>query len=187
MKPGWRAAFPDQSAIAVVKNQWLMALMEAGISDWSTIEGGLAELRQSQGPFLPSTGDFIALCRKASLKHWKIPSEPEAFSLLQRFFGPRHIKRDFTQLNPAVYAAYCHMDWSVVSQMPTKEQKAAFREAWKRVMQDLADGKRLPDPPAQDRVLEEKPTRPCDRGVALSALGELKSLLAGEQTTAERA
>ncbi|WP_299942242.1 replication protein P [uncultured Microbulbifer sp.] len=178
IKPGWRAAFPDQSAIAAAKNQWLLALMEAGISDWRVIEGGLAELRQGPGAFLPSTGDFIEMCRKASLQDWNVPSESEAFSLLQRFFGPRHVKRDFTKLNPAVYAAYRYMDWSVVSQMPAKEQKAAFREAWKRVRQDLTKGKRLPKPPAQDRMLEEKPIRPCDRGVAISALDNLKSLFA---------
>ncbi|MEX2963075.1 hypothetical protein [Microbulbifer sp. TYP-18] len=32
--------------------------------------------------------------------------------------------------------------------MPTKEQEAAFRDAWKQVLQDPADGKRLPELPA---------------------------------------
>lgn len=130
--------------------------MEAGISDWQIIEGALAELRQQPGPFLPSTGDFLAMCRRAQLSEWRMPSEAEAFGQLQRFFGPRGVVRDFKKLNPAVYAAYVRMDWSAVSCLPTREQRKAFAEAWGQVQEDILKGRQLPKPLPPECQLEEK-------------------------------
>lgn len=111
------------------------------------IEGGLAELRISAGPFLPSIGDFIGMCRRRQLERFGVvPSEGEAFALLQRFMAVRGVKRDFTKLNPVVFATYSRLDWATVSAESTKAQRQAFREAWQHVQRDLLAGRELPKP-----------------------------------------
>lgn len=154
IKPGWRAAFQSQAEENAAKREWLTAIVEAGISDWSTIEAALSELRQQPGPFLPSTGDFIALCRKAQLAHWRVPTEVEGFAQLQRFFASRFEKRDFTKMNPAVFAAYSRLDWGYVSGRPAPEQRQAFREVWKLVLDDIQKGRPLPKPVPPERRIE---------------------------------
>lgn len=173
IKPGWRAAFQSLAEENAAKREWLTAIVEAGISDWSVIEAALSELRQQPGPFLPSTGDFIALCRKAQLSNWRVPAEAEGFAMLQRFFGPRHVERDFTQLNPAVYAAYCKLDWSVVSGLKTHFQRKAFSEAWAAVMEDIQKGRPLPVPVPPERRIAQQDTS-----------GTPENRKAGEQTLA---
>lgn len=180
IKPGWRAAFQSQEELNTAKQEWLLAITEAGIRDWSVIESALGELRQQPGPFIPSTGDFIALCRKAQLSHWRLPSEPEAWAMLNRFFGPRHVRRNFSQLNPAVYAAWKFMDWAVVSDMQTKDQRKAFREAWARVMDDVQHGRPLPkaEAPPPEEALENIPPQRCRTESAERQMASIKSLVA---------
>ena len=158
IKPGWRAAFQTQEDLNTAKREWLLAIESAGICEWSVIERALDELRQQPGPFLPSTGDFIALCRKAQLNDWRVPSEAEAFGMLQRFFGPRHTLRDFTKLNPAVYAAYLKLDWAMVSQLKTNLQRQAFKEAFAQVMEDIQKGRPLPKAAPPERRIEQQDT-----------------------------
>jgi len=153
IKPGWRAAFTPEE-IGTAKAEWTRAFIQAGIEDWAVIERALDELRLQPGPFLPSTGDFIALCRRAQLTHWRVPTEAEGFSQLQKFFGPRGVKRDFTKLNPAVYAAYCRLDWGLLSGQPTPVQRKGFAEAWKVVLEDIQMGRPLPQPMPPERQIE---------------------------------
>ncbi|MFS1522741.1 replication protein P [Microbulbifer sp. 2304DJ12-6] len=187
MKPGWRAAFPDQSAIGAAKNQWLLALMEAGISDWSVIEGGLAELRQSAGPFLPSTGDFIEMCGLRKLSQLDVPSEQEAFRQLQRFMGPRETNRDFSRLHPAVYAAYKKLDWSVMAQKSDDKQRRLFSDAWMQVCRDIKAGRELPKYIPQNRSIGPVRTMHQRKVNPQAYLDNLKSLFADEETPAEHA
>ena len=154
--------------------------MESGIRDWETIEAALDELARQTDRFLPSVGEFIALCRQAELRDWVIPTEPEAYGILCRFMGPRMAsgERDFTQLNPAVYAAYKRLDWSVVSQMPTKDQRKAFTEAWKLVMADIE--RKRPLPRAEPPVVAISPPNPkrCPRNKEIGSQ-TLTDLLGG--------
>lgn len=146
------------------------------------IEAALDELRLQPGPFLPSTGDFIALCRNAQLTHWRAPTEAEGFAQLQKFFGPRHVVRDFTKLNPAVYAAYCRLDWGLLSQERTRDQRKAFAEAWRAVLDDIQKGRALPKPVPPERRIEEKPNPSTPQNVeaGTKTLGALLADLKGE-------
>lgn len=179
IKPGWKAAFRNQEEYDTAKSEWTKALIQAGISDWAVIEWALDELRQQPGPFIPSTGDFIALCRKAQLNDWRVPAEAEAFAMLQRFFGPRHIDRDFTKLNPAVYAAYRKMDWSAVSQLPTRFQRKSFSEVWEQVLDDIQRGRTLPKAVPPERRIEQQDTSGTEtnRKTAEETLAALKAEL----------
>lgn len=138
------------------KNQWLMALMEAGIDDWSMVEGGLAELRQTPGQFLPSTGDFIQLCWTRKFKQMKIPTESEAYTQLQNFMAPRDHDRDFSQLNPAVYAAYTRLDWSLMTTESDTKQRKLFSDAWRQVLNSIKAGHKLPTFLSPKKRLQEK-------------------------------
>lgn len=177
IKPGWRAAFPTTAEENNAKAEWLLAIEAAGISDWSVIELALAELRQQPGAFLPSTGDFIALCRQVQLTEWRVPTEAEGFAMLQRFFGPRGVVRDFSQLNPAVYAAYKKLDWAYLSGRPQSEQRRSFREAWQLVERDLAEGRPLPEAKPPEELLEEQPPQRCRTEHAEQQLASIKDLV----------
>lgn len=179
IKPGWRAAFSNQEEIDEARRQWRLALREAGLSDWGLVKQGLSKLRQTPGPFLPSTGDFIALCKQVKLDQYQLPTEHEAYYTLIEFLGPVDPHRDFSKLSPALYAAYKYMDWSTNRGEPAHIQKKAFHSAWQRVQADLLAGRALPEfIPPERRIGPSGTIHNPERSQAVgsSTLDSLKSM-----------
>ena len=61
--PAWKSAFQKAGSYRLAKENWLQGLIDAGISDWSTIEAGLRAARKSNSPFMPSIGEFLSWCK----------------------------------------------------------------------------------------------------------------------------
>ena len=61
--PGFRAAWTTQEDYEGAKQEWLKAFHDAHLNDVALIKQGLDRLRLSPTPFVPSSGEFIALCQ----------------------------------------------------------------------------------------------------------------------------
>lgn len=69
-KPAWSTALKSKELEDETKRQFVKALIENKIRDWSVVEKGLAEARKNTGPFFPSTGEFIQWCLGTG-EHWE--------------------------------------------------------------------------------------------------------------------
>ncbi|MBD3768006.1 MAG: hypothetical protein IE928_08685 [Gammaproteobacteria bacterium] len=64
--PAWRHAFKSKAEVVGYKTQLGLAMQSAGINSIELVEGGLDYARKQPGPFMPSTGDFVAWCKEAA-------------------------------------------------------------------------------------------------------------------------
>lgn len=61
-KPAWSAALKTKEFEDEAKRQYVKALVESNIRDWSVVEKGIAKARRHTGAFFPSTGEFVEWC-----------------------------------------------------------------------------------------------------------------------------
>lgn len=62
ISPAFKQAWPTAHEFNLAKKEWLLSFIEADINDTSMIAEGLRKLRMSENPFIPSPGQFIAMC-----------------------------------------------------------------------------------------------------------------------------
>jgi Replication protein P/Loader and inhibitor of phage G40P len=62
--PAFRQAWPTQADFDAVKRLWTNIFIEQGLNDVELIRRGLKKLIMSKKAFVPTVGEFIALCRE---------------------------------------------------------------------------------------------------------------------------
>lgn len=60
--PAFRHAWPTQSEYNSAKYEWTNAFIKANLSDVNKIKNGIDKFAQLSNPFVPTPGQFIALC-----------------------------------------------------------------------------------------------------------------------------
>ena len=78
--PAFRQAWPSEPDFEEAKKEWLKAFIQAEITDIYQIKEGVNAFRLMTNPFVPSPGQFIALC-KPSRKSLGIPENNEAYRI----------------------------------------------------------------------------------------------------------
>ena len=63
INPAFRQAWPSEVELKATKRQWMIAFEEAGIRSLEQLKSGLRRVRHSPSPFIPSPGQFIAMCK----------------------------------------------------------------------------------------------------------------------------
>ena len=61
--PAWRVAFPTERAWMLAKQEWMMALVNAGCVTEEMLSLGFKKARESDTPYFPSPGMFIKWCQ----------------------------------------------------------------------------------------------------------------------------
>jgi hypothetical protein len=143
------------------------------------IDGGLSQLRRDNSAFIPSVGNFIDCCRRYVVKQWGVESEEQAYMELQDFMAPMVAERDFSKLNRVVFSAYKYMDWGRVKREKEKDQRDAFKIAFRRAVNDLMAGKEPPKYTPPERQIGPSGTvhRPeLNKKIAERTIGDLKSM-----------
>lgn len=79
--PAWRVAFPTERAWKLAKQEWTMALVNAGCVTEQMLSYGFKNARESDIPFFPSPGMFIKWCQP-SPEALGIPSADTAYNLI---------------------------------------------------------------------------------------------------------
>jgi len=78
--PAFKQAWPSEPDFEDAKKEWLKAFIQAGITDINQIKNGVNAFRLMANPFVPSPGQFIALC-KPSRESLGIPSNDQAYRI----------------------------------------------------------------------------------------------------------
>jgi len=60
--PAFKQSWDDKDVLSSSKRQWTIGFIEQGINNYELIEAGLCACRKSGDKFVPSIGEFIAMC-----------------------------------------------------------------------------------------------------------------------------
>lgn len=172
--PAWASAWPTQEMTDCAKKQWLGAFIENSVQDWSKIELGLKKLKLRGSPFVPSVGEFIALCTPEA-QDLGLLSEQEAYDLACRdahylSYNPSAK----TNSPPEVYHTIRKIGANRLLQAKAELSWAMFARAYKDTVTDVLGGKELILPPVAV-IAEQK--EPVDPGLRNKRIAQLKQML----------
>jgi hypothetical protein len=86
---GMQAKLKDDSMATQMRRQWLMALMEAGVTSTEQISAGLRMARQHTSSFEPSPGQFIKWCQSEQMRAAGLPDADEVMIEFRRYCNHR--------------------------------------------------------------------------------------------------
>lgn len=129
--------------------------MEAGLSDWDAIQGGLATCRASGKAFMPPVGEFTASCRQAMYERLGALDTMAAYKHLQGYYAKPVERREPCYLNPFVYhlIGQDSFDSFAFKQMKTDDAVKYFSTSYKVVLDYVTNGGELRKPVMQDMRL----------------------------------
>jgi hypothetical protein len=120
----------------------MKGLMEAGLSDWDAIQGGLVTCRASGNAFLPPVGEFTASCRRAVYERLGALDTMAAYKHLIGYYALPRESREPCRLNPAVYHTMSDSSFDVFAFKDMNSDKAVdyFSKHYRETMLFLASG-----------------------------------------------
>lgn len=77
--PAFKQAWPTKGEYDGAKRNWILALCESDLNSMQQIKIGLKNLRAQTSPFVPTCGQFIALC-KPSAQDLGLPTVEKAYT-----------------------------------------------------------------------------------------------------------
>jgi hypothetical protein len=63
INPAFKQAWPSEREFKATKLQWMIAFEEADIRSFEELRKGVKAIRARANPFIPSPGEFIAMCK----------------------------------------------------------------------------------------------------------------------------
>jgi hypothetical protein len=134
----------------------MKGLMEAGLSDWDAIQGGLATCRASGNAFLPPVGEFTASCRQAVYERLGALETMKAYKHLLGYYATPREHREPCRLNPLVYhmISLDSFDSFYFKDMKTEDSVKYFSTNYKAVLDYLSAGGELRKPIQQDMRID---------------------------------
>lgn len=148
----WRQAWPDQRTHDLAKDHWVGGFMDAGINRVEQIEFGLKKQRQSVKPFVPSIGEFIAMC-KPTAADFNLPDVHTAYSQAAQLAYPG---ADQSKFNQAVYHAACLTGFYELNNLPQDKSFPMFARCYQVTVDAIMNGQQLRDVPAPPIMIENK-------------------------------
>lgn len=76
--PAFRQSWPTEHEFEKAKREWMKAFKQVGLEDLTKIKIGVAKFRTNASPFVPSPGQFIAMC-KPTAEDYGLKSTEMAF------------------------------------------------------------------------------------------------------------
>lgn len=166
----WRSAWPDQKTYDLARDNWIKAFIDAGISSWDRIEYGLRKQRQVGKPFIPSVGEFIALCTPDP-EEIGLPSIDRAYAMAATIAHPA---ADRSKCLQVVYHAACETGFNVLSTESAEKTYRLFKKHYLAAIEIVASGGKLKDMPLPpERLIAARPSGDA-RAAGLAALAGLK-------------
>jgi hypothetical protein len=77
--PAFKNAWPTQAEYEGAKKEWVKAFMQVGLTDIGMIKRGVEKIRVLDSPFIPSPGQFIAMC-DYDLEELNLPFVEQAYN-----------------------------------------------------------------------------------------------------------
>lgn len=153
--PAFRNAWPTERHLSNARIEWTKAFMQAGLKDSRLIENGLSNLRLKGGKFVPSCGEFIALCKSPSPQMGlKSPQDAfkEAASKMHPLYG-----EDKRWSHVAIHHAALNTGRQSL-QLPLEKALKIFERNYEIALSQWLNGelqdipKALPEKPDDDKI-----------------------------------
>lgn len=169
----WRQAWPDQKTYDLARDHWVGGFMDAGIKDIKQIEFGLRKQRLVGKSFIPSIGEFIALCRPTA-KDFSLPDVDSAYRQAAHLAYPR---ADMAGICDAVYHAACMTGFYEINNLPRDKSYPMFVRNYQLTIDMVMSGQALREVP---KMLEhQKPKEKTEESklAAKNALNKIKGMI----------
>src|SRR5690606_6122440 len=174
IRPAWKQAWTSEELYHKAKANWTQALIDAGVTDWSLIERGLARCRLEPGDFVPAPGTFIGWCWP-SPGELGLPETEQAYWEACRVLHPAMAGRERWS-HPAGYDGAIPCTRHILPARPTGTSRLKFATAYAEVCRELARGAELPHPP---KALPADVQRKGDVATGRAALAALRASVGG--------
>lgn len=179
--PAWRQAWPDDKALAAAKRSWTKAFMAAGLRSIEQVRLGIEQLRLRHGdgkaPWVPGSGEFIALCQPTA-ESLGMPPMDAAYREACRNAHPAAAPR---WSHAAVHHAACETGFHELRTLPEEKSRRLFERAYAMTVRMLLAGEPLREIP---KALPASAST-CTPEVGRNALAGLRAALKRQEITHE--
>lgn len=144
--PAWRQAFKSDEDVQGTKVQWIRGLIENGITSDEKINAGLRMARQSESPFIPSVGTFIAWCNKAQAERLNLPTIDQTITQVLDYSRTKGAL-DQVDIHPFSYYVYQRVSIFNLQRANAKEALALISPAYQEAHAQALKGFYFPPAP----------------------------------------
>lgn len=141
--PAWRQAWPDDKALAAAKKSWTKAFMAAGLRSIEQVRLGIEQLRlrsgDGRGPWVPGSGEFIALCQPTA----ESLGLPEVGKAYREACSNAHPAATPRWSHPGVHHAACETGFHELRNLPEEKSRRLFERAYAVTVRMLLAGEPL--------------------------------------------
>lgn len=177
-KPASHLTFKDDDSEIVAKRQWVLALLENGISTLDYINRGLAMARKDTSPYFPSVGQFVKWCSLMNIADG-LPMAKEAY--LEAAKNSHNPKRENFSHDIVFYAGEC-TGWRYLLENEQKEVLPLFTRNYEILMRKLANNEPLAvELGIENKDTDTQPKKPYSKNYSLAAshLAALRDIVKG--------
>ena len=169
--PAFKQAWPSQPDFEKVKRVWTLAFTESDLKSMNQVKIGLRRFRASPNPFVPTAGQFIAMC-KPTAKELGLPSLETAYA---ESCKNSHPCADKNWSHKAIYHAWKQTGSHLLSTYPRMNSFPVFERNYEATIKMLVEGEELFDIPVA--ITHQTETLIVTKEVGLSHLAKLKQML----------
>lgn len=138
--PAFKQAWPTEGDFKLAKKEWILAFQAANINSISQLKKGIDHFRIQSKAFVPSPGEFIAMC-KSSPEDIGAPSLVEAYKEAIRNSYPDGTKKTWS--HPCVrYAAQKSDSYFLRTESKQRTQNV-FQKNYLDAIEQFGEGKIL--------------------------------------------
>lgn len=139
--PAWKQAWPAESDTDAAKASWTKAFIAQSISQIEQIRYGIEACRRLNTPFIPSVGEFIAMCQPTA-ESLGLPPAVKAFEEAVRNAHPS-MGGAGTWTHPAVYHAASEAGFYNLNTLSTEAARKLFERNYQITVRAVIAGEPL--------------------------------------------
>ncbi len=174
-----KALSPEEAQAQIKRNmrEWLNEFKASGMDNPALIDYAMGRIRAQGSPFVPTVGEFIALCDEGRLPAGTKSGQDSYSEMLKYNCLPRE-KREPSKLAPETYHTF-----SVICESGNlsyfrnlKESKALdyWKDRHAETLARMKEGKQLKQAPAPTEKLEQI-RQPASKQTAMSAIQAMRN------------
>ena len=140
VKPAFKQGWPTETEFHMAKREWVNSFKRANITSLERIKRGIERLTDSEKSFIPSPGEFIALC-KIGPEDIGAPHVEQAYKEACEKSHPCYGDKKWS--HEVVKMAYLASDPYLLRTQQSNKIKPIFEKNYLDACQDFSDGRNL--------------------------------------------
>ncbi len=168
--PAFRHAWGTQDEFEAAKREWMKAFKQAKLTDIEKIKFGVNQYRMLSTPFVPSPGQFIAMCNPTP-EQVGLPSVAEAWKQVKFQFG--NPQMNFK--HPVIDHAVLESEIKNLRMLSERRALELFTRNYEISVRMFLEGQELREIPKAIEVKHYK--KPASEKIISSELEKMKQLL----------